>query len=693
MPPPAAPRILGDFKIRRELGRGGMGVVYLARQLSLARDVALKVLTEEAGADADRILRFQREAALLGRLAHPNLVRVFVVGEDRGLHFLAMEYVEGTDLERVLARRLEPAGLPAAFASDFRGAAVGAARDAARGLGAAHAEGIVHRNVKPSNILLADDGRVVLADFGLARDLSAAALTRTGTTLGTPYYMSPEQFSGGGATPQADVYALGAVLYEGVTGKRPFDAATPERLMTSILEDEPPPPRRLDARVDRDLETVVLKCLEKDPARRYADGAALAADLTRYLDGEPIEAVAVGTLTRIVRRTRRRRVSLVFLLAAAALALGFLGWGLRGEAVRAREQALDAVITALNEDELATARARMDEELERRPGHAAVRYERAELALREKRWGDAASDFERLLEDGDDPAGAAAGLLLARSIERGAPVEEVPSGPVTSAREAYYRGLMHQTRRELDQALAWTERALELDPGHVEAWYALGGVQHRLGHVDAAEAAFARYDRVRSRADVKKRLGDFDMQKERFESAVAYFERYVRMEPGDVVGWNNLAAAHAKAAIRHARSDDPDAAAAFERERAAAEEALARAKACDADYFLVAYNDAVLRVFAGEIERAEARFRDAIRAFAGDSRTDPEWMGMWSGFAGMLNWTGEIGRALAILEEARAGNPAFEHDPNWIAAKVEALHLDGRVDDATRLLDRALAGP
>lgn len=667
-----------------------MGVVYLARQLSLARDVALKVLSAEASADGDRIMRFQREAALLGRLAHPNLVRVFVVGEDQGLHFLAMEYIEGTDLERVLAARLDVGRLPSAFRDDFPAACVSAVRDAARGLGAAHAEGIVHRDVKPSNLLIADDGRVVLADFGLARDLGAAALTKTGTTLGTPYYMSPEQFAGASATPAADVYALGAVLYECTTGARPFDAKTPEALMTAILEDEPVPPRRHDGRIPRDLETIALKCIEKDPAARYPDGAALADDLTRFLAGEPIEAVAVGTLTRIVRRTRRRRVSLVLLLGAAALAAVFLAWGLRGKVEHEKQQAYTEIVAALDDDDLAEARARMDEEIATRPGHAAVRYERAELALRERRWSDAASDFERLVDDGEG-RGAVAGLLLARSLAAGAPVEALPAGESAGAREAYYRGLMHQTRREWDQAIEETVRALAFDDQYTEAWYALGGIHYRLGRIDDAEVALARYDRGRSRSDVKLKLGRIDMLKIRFESAAANFERYAAMEPDDVVGWNNLAAARAQAAMKHAKRGDDEA---FERERAAAQEALDRAQACDPDYFLVAYNDANLCIMSGDIVRAEERFRDAVAAFGGASKTDAEWgMGMWARFAGMLNWAGEGARALAYLEEARSGNRAFEDDPVWVAAMIEALYLVGRVDEGAALLAGALAGP
>ncbi len=284
------PRILGDFKLSHEVGRGGMGIVYRARQLSLNRDVALKVLAREAMHDSERVLRFQREAALLGRLNSPHIVQVFTIGQERDEHFLAMEFVEGTDLERVLRARHDgrATDLPDGFRSEFARAAVTVVRDVALGLGAAHEQGIVHRDVKPSNVLLAKDGRALLGDFGLARDLSAAALTTSGMMLGTPFYMSPERFKGEPLTPAADVYALGAMLYECVTGHRPFESLNPERLMKSILDDDPIAPRKHEKDVARDLETIVLKCIEKDPALRYPHAGALAADLTRVLAGEPI---------------------------------------------------------------------------------------------------------------------------------------------------------------------------------------------------------------------------------------------------------------------------------------------------------------------------------------------------------------------------------------------------------------------
>jgi len=684
-----APRILGDFKIVRELGRGGMGVVYLARQLSLARDVALKVLSSEASADSDRILRFQREAALLGRLAHPNIVRVFVVGEDQGLHFLAMEFVEGTDLERVLANREDPSQMAVAFGRDFLRESARVVRDAARGLGAAHAEGIVHRDIKPSNVLLADNGRVVLADFGLARDLEAAALTRTGTMLGTPYYMSPERFRAGLPTPAGDVYALGAVLYECATGGRPFEAPTPESLMSAILEDEPEPLRRRNGNIPRDLETIALKCLEKDPLARYPDGVTLAEDLSRFLEGEPIEATAVGTLTRIVRRTRRRRVSLLMLLGAVLAAGLILGSWLRSEAIHRREKAHTDVVEALDDDELALARRLMDDELATRPDHERVRFDRAELALREGRWDDAAADFEALVASGAS-ASSATGLVLARSIAAGKAVEQLPTEPEVDARDAYYRGLMHQTRREFESAIVATQRALELDEGLVEAWYALGGIHYRRQEFDEAEKALDRYDRVRSRADVKLKLAKIDFDKERFESAVAYYERYTRMREDDVVGWNSLAGAQMGIAMRHAEGgDDVE----YEAARLLAEAAHTRAMQLDPSYFLVIYNRAILHLMSDEIEPALERFREAIRVFGPGSLTDREWMPMWVRFGGMLNWAGEGPLALSILEEARDANPAFESDPNWVAATIEALILVGRVTEGEQLLEEAMKTP
>lgn len=689
MPDPRPGDTIGDFHLLEEIGRGGMGVVFRARQLSLRRDVALKVLAPTA--DEEAMLRFRREAAALARLHHPHVVEIYLVGEEDGCSFIAMELVEGEPLSATVERRavLRPGERTS---REEVLAIVRQLRDAARGVGAAHRAGLVHRDVKPSNLLVGRDGRVVVVDFGLARDRVAGDLTRTGTVLGTPHYASPEQLRGGEVAPPADVWGLAATLYAALAGRPPFRAESAEALLRAIAEEEPPPLARVDAAVPPEVEAVVRVGLEKDPARRYRDADAFADDLDRVLAGEPPVARPSGPITRALRRARRRRVPLPLLAGALALAflLAFFVWRQREE--RLLERTIQAAVAALDEERLDDARSILDAAV-REHGEPPLLFLAADLALRERRFADAAELFERLVErtEGAERRAAEAGRLLARSLAEGRAVEEIPAGEPASAREAYYRGLMHQTRREWDEAVRWTRRALDLDPDLVEAWYALGGVLFRLGDLEAAEEAFTRYDRRRSRAEVKNRLGRIDLMKNRYESAAAHFERYCRDRPGDVVGWNNLACAHAMRAIEaenlglHERA---------EQARRAAEAAIEKAKALDPGTFLVAFNEAVVRLLDGDLAGAEERFAEALRRFGRDATREPEWgMTMWTHFAGLLVWAGWPERALFYLDEARRGNEAFASDPRWVVARAEALAALGRGEEARALLDAALAGP
>jgi serine/threonine-protein kinase len=320
--PPEPTPSFGDFELVRELGRGGMGVVYEARQRSLNRVVALKmVLRGEFASDADRA-RFRAEAEAAARLVHPNIVQVYEVGEVGGQPYFAMQFVPGSTLSRRLAEGplspLDAAGLIAAVA---------------RAVDHAHRHGIVHRDLKPANVLLAADGTPKITDFGLAKLADAGSLTQTGAIIGTPSYMAPEQARAEKRLgPAADVYALGAILYECLTGRPPFQAATALDTLLLVQEQDPVLPRMLNPGVPRDLETVCLKCLEKSPDRRYASAAALAEDLEAFVGGEPIAARPSGLVSyfdRLFQETPHAAVlenwgllwmwhSLVILLLCAA---------------------------------------------------------------------------------------------------------------------------------------------------------------------------------------------------------------------------------------------------------------------------------------------------------------------------------------------------------------------------------------
>jgi hypothetical protein len=286
------------YEILCELGRGGMGVVYKARHVSLNRVVALKTILVGPHASVPQRARFRAEAEAAARLQHPNVVQVFDVGEHASCPFLAMEYVAGGSL----ASRLDGTPVPPRAAATLT-------RTLADAVHAAHRAGVIHRDLKPANVLIAGDGTPKITDFGLAKRFDAGdGHSATGDILGTPSYMSPEQAEGrvSEVSPATDVYALGSILYELLTGRPSFKAATPLETVRQVLAMEPVPLRRLQPDVPRDLETVCLKCLEKAPEKRYPSAEALAEDIRRFLAGAPVLARPGGLPERFARWCRRQ---------------------------------------------------------------------------------------------------------------------------------------------------------------------------------------------------------------------------------------------------------------------------------------------------------------------------------------------------------------------------------------------------
>jgi serine/threonine protein kinase len=318
------PRRFGEYVLLKEIGRGGMGIVYRARQPSLDRIVALKMVLTGRLATPDDLQRFLSEAAAAGGLQHPNIVKVYEVGNVDGQHYFSMEFIEGQSL----AQKLQEHGpLPSRTAARY-------ARSIARAIHHAHAQRILHRDLKPSNILLDAQDVPHITDFGLAKRLDGSSRqTQTGAILGTPSYMSPEQAAGRihDLGPTSDVYGVGAVLYEMLTGRPPFRSESPLDTIMQVVEREPVPPRLLNPKVDHDLETICLKCLEKDSARRYASAQDLADDLERYLNGETITARSFNVLDRLQRTLERSVHDVAFhtwssmvLVIAAIVFLGHL---------------------------------------------------------------------------------------------------------------------------------------------------------------------------------------------------------------------------------------------------------------------------------------------------------------------------------------------------------------------------------
>src|SRR5437764_6236987 len=297
----------GKYELLAEVGRGGMGVVYRARQVDLDRVVALKMVLAGSMASPEQLARFQAEAKVAARVQHPHVIQVFETGHVNGLPYLVMQYVEGCSLaDRLRGRPLD------------RESAVRIVAAVARAVADLHAHGIVHRDLKPSNILLDAADHPFVTDFGLAKLVETdSGVTQSGMILGTPQYMAPEQAHGHGkaAGPAADVYSLGAILYECLTGRPPFREASPLDTVLAVLESEPPLPRQVNPKVPRVLEKVALQCLDKDPTRRFASATALAEALEGYLKGEPVAVRRAGPWT-VVRRWGRREPALAARLAA-----------------------------------------------------------------------------------------------------------------------------------------------------------------------------------------------------------------------------------------------------------------------------------------------------------------------------------------------------------------------------------------
>ncbi len=344
-------RQLGQYRILRLLASGSQGDVYEAFEPALGRTVALKMLRPSLTFDTKSLQRFKREAEAGARLVHPNIVSVYAIGEVEGVHYIAQEFVGGG---RTLAHLVDDVRNHAGLPADWYRHVADLFRQVAEALQAAHDRQLVHRDIKPRNILIAEDGRPKVADFGLARVLGESELTSTGDMLGTPFYMSPEQVAGNSdlIDGRSDVFSLGVVLYETLTLNRPFTGDTP-LVLSKIQHTDPQDPRRVDGRVPRDLAVVCMKALEKQPDRRYATAADLAEDLRRFVAGRPIVARPPGIAARTFKWIHRHRVASVIatvVLAALVVVAYYREQGARADADRKRAEDAAALEERSGED-------------------------------------------------------------------------------------------------------------------------------------------------------------------------------------------------------------------------------------------------------------------------------------------------------------------------------------------------------
>jgi tetratricopeptide (TPR) repeat protein len=408
------PEVLGDFRIIREVGRGGMGVVYEAEQVSLGRRVALKVLPFTATMDPRQLQRFHNEARAAAGLHHTNIVPVYAVGCERGVHYYAMQFIDGRTLADVIAHQRREGGqqLPRPPAAEAAAASTSTAppaaqatsatpRDAAyfrraaewgiqaaEALDCAHSLGVVHRDVKPGNLLVDGGGRLWVTDFGLAQVQSDARLTLTGDLVGTLRYMSPEQALAKRVVidHRTDVYSLGATLYELLTLEPAYSGSDRQELLRQIAFEEPRPLRRINKAIPGELETIILKALEKNPVERYGTAQELADDLRRWLDDRPIRARRPSLMQRLRKWGRRHRAAVaaaaVVLVLGSAMLAGSVGWQAHGWEAR-REQTAQAVAQALDEAALWQQQRRLPEALSAvRRADGLVRGGTADEALR-----------------------------------------------------------------------------------------------------------------------------------------------------------------------------------------------------------------------------------------------------------------------------------------------------------------------
>ena len=366
---PWTPTRLGDFELVRRLGEGAMGVVFEARQVSLNRPVAVKMIRAGLFAGEADLRRFRIEAEAVAHLDHPRIVPIYGVGKHDDCHYFSMKLIRGGSL----ARRL------AVYPANPRAAARLVA-EVAQAIQHAHDRGILHRDLKPSNILLDEEGWPLVTDFGLAkRSGDDSGLTQSGAIVGTPSYMAPEQASGDkvAVTALTDVYGLGAVLYALLTGRPPFVADTILETIEQVRGRPPAPPSRINPRVGRDLETICLRCLEKDPWRRYASADALADDLRRWLDGEPIAARPVGAAARAWMWSRRNPIVTGLLVALILFAAGttWQWWRAEGLLLQARRdassEAIDHALSICAQGDVGRGMLRLAEALETAPSDAA----------------------------------------------------------------------------------------------------------------------------------------------------------------------------------------------------------------------------------------------------------------------------------------------------------------------------------
>jgi serine/threonine-protein kinase len=703
------PRTLGKFQLIEMLGAGSFGAVYKARDTQLGRLVAIKIPRGGSLGTAEERQRFLREAKSAAQLKHPHIVPVHDIVHDSGITYLVSDFIEGHTLAQLMAQRRpghkEAAELLASVAD---------------GLQYAHDQKIVHRDIAPKNILIDAAGRPFITDFGLARrDEGSMAVTLEGQVLGTPAYMSPEQASGQSAKVdgRSDVYSVGVILYEMLTGTPPFSGSV-RMVLHQVIHDEPRLPRRLSERVPHDLETICLKCLHKQPARRYASAGALADDLRRYLRGVPITARPVSRAERAWRWCRRNPVvatlAVGLLLAAAGLAVGLVV--VNAEKVRTR-QALAAESEALKRSQaseksaseqrqlaLKTVRQVVDDihaRLKDRPGHAELR--KALLAQ------------------------ALAGLQdVARAADTAAQVDHATIWVYFELGDLFLfieEGGTAQAKKQYERAHELSRQLVDLDPGNAEAqrdlaisYDKLGNVQMQLGDSKAALAAYQQSLAVNERlaraepqseqaqrglavsycnlGDARIQLGDSQAALAAYKQGLAGFERLARANPQSTQAQRDLSLCHDRLGDVWLRQlGDPRAARTAYQKSLAVAERLARADPqstqAQRDLSITYERLGDVQMQLGEKKAALAAYRQSLAVAEPLARADPQnaqarrdLSVSYEKMAEVQIQLGDRKAALVAYQQSLAGfEPLARSDPQNSQAQHDLLRGYDRVAD------------
>jgi tetratricopeptide (TPR) repeat protein len=711
-------RTLGDYKLLREIGRGGMAVVYEAEQLSLGRRVAVKVLPFAAVLDPKQLQRFKNEALAAAHLQHPHIVPVHAVGCDRGVHFYAMQFVEGQSLARVVREMKQGGGegpktpissLGSNRVRDYLRMAATLGKQAAEALDHAHQLGIVHRDVKPGNLLVDQAGSLWITDFGLARSLKDPGLTITGELLGTLRYMSPEQALAKRVPldHRTDVYSLGVTLYELFTLEPAFPGDDPHRVIQEIASREPVPPRRLNPALPVDLETVLLKAMSKEPESRYATAQEMADDLDRFLGDEPVRARRPSIVARAAKWARRHRG-----LATAAIGILLLGIAAlaidHGRVTRERNRAQanlalarDAVDkflveagigdfeerplppparralleTALafhvnNIDDAGSLRTRgdilhalhdyaaaletFDRALGRDPRDARALVGRGHMLWHQQRRDEALAAFDRAVELAPDLADACSwrAVVLYDMDEKERAIQELRVAAKTWPRDAavhYSLGMLLLKEDDLDGAIAANLEALEIEPGYASAHSNLGTALLRRGDVEDAIREYRETVEIEPDDPSSRRnLGDALLRMGDLDDATREYREAVRLDPDDAHSNVQLGSL----LLRRG-------------ETAAAIHACHESIRVRPDYALAHYNLGCALAASGEIDSAIDAYLDALRI-------DPGYADAHCNLANRLADKGRTADAIQHYRDALSARPGIAAAHNGLGLALES---------------------